>query len=204
MNLFGLEDDFSRYYDLIRKDEVESLAKVDSKIFIQLNLKEYEDPLIYSARTGSSKVAIYLLNKHYYGAGSYDVRSKAFLAASQKGSIEILRALVSAGVDVNYSEGGLISPLWASLDGKHASAFMYLLSIGADFKFINKKGENLLFPAICFGDLDVIKKLIDLGVDKKISIVVEGQDTTLNDIAAYCWKNEPKHLGEIEKLINGK
>lgn len=195
------KDDNSRFYESIRKNDIVGIQRYYRDMRNDLP-DDYEDPLVYSARVGAAPALKFILNNHYKGDAFYTIRSQAFLAASFSGSIQSMKSLVIAGVDKNYSRSGVITPIWASIEGGHLDVFTYLLSLGADYKVVNTKGENLLFPAVVSGNLKVIEILIGLGLNPKTIITSNSQERTLKDYAYYRWKDNPEHLEKIIKLID--
>lgn len=193
------QDENTRFYESIRKNDIEGIEHFYSTVKNDV-ISRYEDPLVYAARVGSTCSLKFILNNRYNGEQFFELRNKAFLTASFNGNIENLKELIRVGVDINYLNAD-INPIWASIEGGNPDAFRYLLSIGADYKFVNRKGENLLFPAVISGDLDVINSLIELGLSTNL-VVREGDLTkNLKDYVSYRWKNNPERRADIMKLI---
>lgn len=194
------KDQYWDFYESVRKDDVDAVKKFFS--YGKIEGDNVVDPLVYAARVGSSKSLEFLLENFYIEDSKFSIRSQAFLEASFNGNVENMEMLRVAGVDINYSENGAITPLWASIESDRIEVFRYLLSIGADYKFLNNKGENLLFPAVVSGNLHVIEALVGLGLDTNITLTdkVYG-DVVLEDYVKYKWGSKPAHQAAIIKLI---
>lgn len=195
------QDDNSHFYESIRKNDIEGIQRFYRNRESNNGVGDYEDPLVYAARVGSTASLTFLLNSFYNDERSRLSKNQALVAASFNGSVKSMEALLLAGADKNYVADGDINPLWASIEGGHPDAFRYLLSIGASYKYINTKGENLLFPAVISGDLEIIKILMSLGLNSKIIIMDGKKKRDLKDYASYRWKDTPNHLSKIIELI---
>ncbi len=83
----------------------------------------------------------------------------ALTAAAFKGEVEIAKALVKAGADVNLANGSKQTALmFASLSGRTATV-EYLLSVGANPAAVDDKGNTALKLARTQGADDVVKLL---------------------------------------------
>lgn len=194
------QDDNAKFYESIRKNDLIGIQYFYGVVKRNLN-SDFEDPLVYSARVGAKSSLNFLLHNYYMGENFTQFRNQAFLSSSFKGDIEGIKALMRAGVDKDYSADGTVNALWASIEGGHPEVFKYLLSQGVNYNFINKKGENLLFPAVLLGDLGIIQILLDLGVSPKIVVKDGVQEKNLKDYAYYRWRNNPDHLKVIIEMI---
>jgi ankyrin repeat protein len=86
--------------------------------------------------------------------------------AAAGGFIESMNLLINSGADVDqclHSDAG--SPLFYAVShGAKISTIAYLVFKGANPRYIDKRGNNLLHHAF-LGDLDLINYLLTLGVD---------------------------------------
>lgn len=89
--------------------------------------------------------------------------------AAEAGKIKIVELLISLGVDINYSGGisGGNSLNIASIEG-NLDIVKYLISKGAEFD-IREPERNPLFGAIQYGHIDVVRVLINAGINTTVT-----------------------------------
>jgi len=99
-------------------------------------------------------------------AGARDQRTLPMLAALH-GDLRLLRALISAGVDLNRAHAGLTPLLAATRDSWHGrpEAVTTLLANGADPRATDADGNTPLHHAARSGDPAVAAQLLDAGAD---------------------------------------
>lgn len=85
--------------------------------------------------------------------------------AASFGKIEIVQFLVSAGVDINR-RGGIAdaAPMHEAASEGHIRIVEYLLSKGAGMD-VSDPQRNPLFSAIYGGHLEIVKLMVDRGID---------------------------------------
>lgn len=64
----------------------------------------------------------------------------------------------------SVDENGLTPLLWACANGQYLTA-RYLLDQHADLEATGTQGENCLLFACCYGYLDILKHLLQLGMN---------------------------------------
>lgn len=119
--------------------------------------------------------------------------------ASKYGKYEIVRYLIEMGLDVNIKGG--ISEAEAIYDAAGEGWYdivEYLIECGAKLN-IEEPDQNPLFSAIYGSHVDIVKLLIDKGID--ISIKYSGEN--MKNMDAYNFAIERGEL-EIANLIKEK
>ena len=79
----------------------------------------------------------------------------ALMAAASTGNVDVVRALVTRGADVNAREsrGSQTALMWAIAE-KHSAVARYLIEHGADVQTKSKAGLTPFLFAVQQGDLD--------------------------------------------------
>jgi ankyrin repeat protein len=121
--------------------------------------------------------------------------------ASQIGHLEIVKALVAAGADVNIArKGSGITPLYSASEKGHLEIVKTLLEAGAD---VNKattvsgttvSGTTPLFIASFKGHLEIVKALVAAGADMNIAITDAG-------VTPLYVATEKGHLETVKTLL---
>lgn len=91
--------------------------------------------------------------------------------AAKHGKLEIVKYFISQGLDVNtHTEtvSSLFTPIKAAASEGHLEVVRYLLSCGAILDVNKGSIENPLFGAVVGGHPEVVKLLIESGIDPKI------------------------------------
>ena len=93
-------------------------------------------------------------------------KTTALYLAAQEGLSRLAGILLDAGADINarHAQGGC-TPLCAALLKKHVATAELLIRRGAAVKDINHAGTSALHLAAQFGLVELIKLLLDRGVD---------------------------------------
>jgi Ankyrin repeats (3 copies)/Ankyrin repeats (many copies) len=87
------------------------------------------------------------------------------IAAARDGSLERLRALISAGADMNVRDSEGWTPLMVAALKGHAKTVVLLLSHGAHIETRNNSGWTALRFASSVGDTEMMSLLIGYGAD---------------------------------------
>ncbi|MBD1922957.1 ankyrin repeat domain-containing protein [Microcoleus sp. FACHB-831] len=91
--------------------------------------------------------------------------------AASEGQLEIVKYFISQGLDVNArseSDSSGYTPINAAASKGYVEVVRYLLSCGAILDVSRGGQENPLFRAVLNGHTEVVKLLIDSGIDTKI------------------------------------
>jgi ankyrin repeat protein len=85
--------------------------------------------------------------------------------ATQNGHLDIVKALIEAGDDVNYENpDGFTTPLHLAVKNNHLDIILVLLDSGADAKKADSEGATPLHYAVDYAQ-DLVRMLIDAGAD---------------------------------------
>lgn len=85
--------------------------------------------------------------------------------ACRLSKLEIIKALINAGDDVNKSDNYGVTPLMAAIEKDYNAITFFLLDHGADVNSCDRFGNTPLIYAITKGRKTIVKKLIALGAD---------------------------------------
>jgi cytohesin len=85
--------------------------------------------------------------------------------AAYRGHIEIVRALIDAGADVNKVRDNGMTPLFAAAYKGHGDIVRALIDAGADVNKARDDGATPLFAAAQQGHVEIVRALIDAGAD---------------------------------------
>lgn len=126
--------------------------------------------------------------------------------AASEGQLEIVKYFISQGLDVNArseSDSSGYTPINAAASKGYVEVVRYLLSCGAILDVSRGGQENPLFRAVLNGHTEVVKLLIDSGIDTKIKYNTKTMRNMDALALAYEWgKSEvvkilrPHSLGE--------
>lgn len=91
---------------------------------------------------------------------------KMTLGEAAHNSLRLVRQMIEAGADPNYSEDGLV-PLREACTQGHIPIIKYLLAHGADPNGRGQVhgGETPLMTACYFSDINIVEKLLEYPVD---------------------------------------
>lgn len=90
---------------------------------------------------------------------------RILLVASREGLLDVVKSLVSSGIDVDYSTYFRFTPLHAACFNGHLEVVKVLVSAGADVNKLTDNLEGALFFAARNGHLEVVKYMILSGAD---------------------------------------
>ena len=110
--------------------------------------------------------------------------------AASEGKLEIVKYLVSQGLDVNTrseSVSSAYTPINAAASNGQVEVVRYLLSCGAILDVSRGGQENPLFGAVLKGYVEVVKLLIDSGIDTKIKYTGKNMRNMDALALAYEW-----------------
>ena len=88
--------------------------------------------------------------------------------ASDEGSLELCKALVKMGADINSKDGiSGASPLHRAAANGNEKLLSYFIGLGAKLD-TSEPDRNPLFTAIHYGHLNIVKLLIAAGIDTTV------------------------------------
>ncbi|MCV9885108.1 ankyrin repeat domain-containing protein [Metabacillus halosaccharovorans] len=101
--------------------------------------------------------------------------------AARAGKLDMIKFLIESGMDININEGVLKSaPIAHAASEGTISIVEYLFNHGAKLD-VSDPNRNPLFSAIYGGHLDIVKFLVQNGID----ITVKYTGDTMKDMGAY-------------------
>lgn len=110
--------------------------------------------------------------------------------ASRVGNVDVVKELVKLGADINTPAGTFeTGPLTTAVSAGHLGVVDFLLSLGAEMD-LSEPYRNPLFGAIHIGRIDVVKSLLQNGIDTTVKYTGENMEDM--DALAYA-----KSLGQL-------
>lgn len=108
--------------------------------------------------------------KDFVGKADLELRDpqgrSALLLAVRADNVEIARALIAAGADVNAKDSNRDTPfLYAGAEGRNDILKLILATGSADLRDTNRYGGTALIPAAHHGHPSTVKILLDAGLD---------------------------------------
>lgn len=155
-------------------------------------------PLVKAASagpTGHLRIVRMLLDR---GADPYlsNWYGNALHCAAEAGCADVIRLLISYGMDPNSSEDGdKRFPLECTLDNDHSDAFKTLVDLGADMKIVNESGNSLLHRAVLDGCVNIVDLVLQQGW-------VEVNEKNGSGFTAIHFAVMHGHIRIISQLIN--
>lgn len=111
-------------------------------------------------------------------------------------SVDIVKMVISQGVDINKKSDGGYSPLMkASVNGYHGMVKL-LLDNGADIHAVNDSGETVLMMGAFKGNSEVVKVFLEKDID------IEAKDN--NGKTALIYAAEGSHKDIVNLLLQKK
>ena len=117
-------------------------------------LPVYDFPLIDAVRTGILKNVMEVLEKGNIDLNDFDLPLEI---AIQKGELDIIQALITAGVNVNQTYKDGTHPLYQAIECGRLYVVNALIEAGADVNQVNENGMSPLMIAAQKGILDIIQ-----------------------------------------------
>jgi uncharacterized protein len=120
--------------------------------------------------------------------------------AAKAGHVELVQRLLSLGIDIN-TKGGTFggSAINLAAGYRQPAVVKLLLYAGAELD-VTESARNPLFSAIQGGHLDIVKLLIERGIDHRISYTGE----FMKDMDALAFARERGQLSIVEYLTTMK
>ena len=186
---------------------VEALLKKGADVEAVAGKDVKKRALHIAAQTGVIRVVRVLLNKGNANPNAQDSLGRTPLHYAAEGDhYDIVEALLAADADVNVVNTDGVSPLWIVGGAKTASL---LIKHGADVKKLSANSQRPLHAAAVFGQLDVVKTLVE-EADASLDDVDDEGNTPIDlarandhmDIVEYLrWRSEfSKLLARVEAL----
>lgn len=98
----------------------------------------------------------------------------AILFAANNGHLDLLKALVEVGANIEDRSNNWKTPLnWAATWG-HFPCVKYLVDVGANISSYDAKGVTPLMAATQKGDVEIVKYLLDQGANPVVKNVFNG------------------------------
>ena len=135
---------------------------------------------------GNLKEVIALIGDDKALLGASSVFGTWLHIASTAGQMAIVKWLLEAGIDPNR-QGGIAggNALNEAAEEGHSDIVRYLLSVGAEMD-VSEPQWNPLFAAIQTGSLDIVKLLLEHGIDATVRYTGEH----MQDMDAYAFAIE--------------
>jgi len=157
------------------------------------NLSEMEEAL-------STGIDINYINPNFLST-QYTACSKA----ANNGQLAALKLLVEKGADWHKATDGKENPITLAANKKNWDIVFYLIELGEDVNYREtNNGRTALLSAAQHGNVNVIKKLMDLGADK--TVIDKERFTTLMLAAKHCRPDALQFLindgGNISGLLS--
>ncbi|KAG0579062.1 hypothetical protein M758_4G070800 [Ceratodon purpureus] len=152
-------------------DEICKYMIEELKLPVDVRDNDGDTPLIHAARQGHTSTALYLLEHGADASASPSENQPSVIHhASGAGSLELIKALVARGVDVNSpSDAG--SPLIWAAGHDHPKAVKLLLKSGANPNIATDDEVTPLVTAAAAGSSDIVELLLKHGADANASAV---------------------------------
>jgi len=142
-------------------DVVTRLLKAGADVSVALGA--YQQPaLAYASEFGHLEIVRMLLeagaNPNQAAATRWGNPVSILVKAASNGNLETVSMLVNAGADVNKTFDGGNSPIMAAVSSP--DVFDYLLSQGADTRYVNAANVDLLNIAVMSKSADVVRRIV--------------------------------------------
>lgn len=163
-----------RLVDAVNKgDKAGALALLDSGVDVE-DVGRSVSPLCAAAEKGDEELVKLIITKGGSVRGSSRGGSPIFVAKNKA----VAQLLVENGADVNSVNSYGITPLMYA-SGADFELVGFYIERGADLNYINAEGVGAIHVAAHKSKYDVVKLLVDSGVDVNRQLGQSGSDTPL-------------------------
>ncbi len=145
------------------------LVKILVEAGADINIKDSEGTTpLYAVFGGDvSQIIPYLISK---GADANELIGQpgysALHNACRQGYLNVVKALVDAGADINKKTTNVFTPLYIASEAYHSEIVNYLILKGANINEVNgSKHDTALHSACSTGFFGIVKILVDSGAD---------------------------------------
>jgi ankyrin repeat protein len=130
--------------------------------------KEAHRAIRSAIRDGNTAATLVLLREDESHLRMMTPFGSWFHVAASFGNLELVKALVALGLDVNLRGGTLGgAAINVAASNGHIEIVRFLLQSGAELD-VSEPERNPLFAAIYGGHIDVVRILIDAGIDHQV------------------------------------
>lgn len=172
-----------------------------------MNNNQIEDEIRAAIKQGDIQLVKVLINADQTRLHMMTIFGSWLHVAAKYGQLEIVKYLVTAGIDINrrggIGGGGALNQ--AASEG-HLEVVKFLISCGVEMDVSNPE-VNPLFNAICWGHVAIAKLLIESGIDigaknaRKMdarAIAIERKQT---EIAALLGASVSAKVGKVDAAV---
>jgi cytohesin len=208
-NLYADDDEYEHsYYPHIRSETPLCLAAGNGRVDICLELiKAGADvrlnaPLRDAAAVGNAGADVNCLR----------LGSAPLETAAGHGHVEIVKALIQAGADVNIRDGAGQTPLFSAAAGKKPTCLMELLKAGADMNIASYPSEfepgfddmdygiTPLHVSVLEGNESCVMLLVQAGADVRKTDRLDGM-TPLSDAERFAARNDGERKTRYKNIV---
>jgi ankyrin repeat protein len=137
------------------------------------------------------------------------LQGDVLILAAQEGHIDVVKALLANGADINAQNSDGDTALIFAVRGGHIDVVKALLDKGADINAKNSDGDTALILAVRGGHVDVVNALLAYKVDGKVAIDMDLKVTSYGfsvrgnqgAVALHAAALEG-HVGCVEALLD--
>lgn len=148
------------------------------KMFLDKKCSTFQDNLLslmdeaIIARNDGLLEALFEMNKS-------DKNKELFFLAIERGSVEIVNALINKGANVNFIDKNGKTPLMIAVEEQRFDLVVALIDKNADVNFIDKNGETPLMIAIKTGRVNLVKTLLLFGATVDLNHLENVEDPVM-------------------------
>ena len=167
-------DDTPLVYGAIKygdKNTILKLKKAGINIFAECKYGPSETPLIFVIKQQNTVLLDFYLIEEKVSPNQKDWTGRSLLLfAVDTDNEEIVKKLIKAGANIEYSGYFNKTPLMYAVDYDHYIAAQVLINEKANLNFKNTYNETPLSIAIKNNNLPMVKLLLDSGADKTLMV----------------------------------